>query len=137
MDINQYELICKLRMKDSLLLYDYTRVNGNHTQNVEYSVRTNPDNPIFKGHFPGRPVLPGVMILRLFTLCASDVCGKDLMMQRTVQSKFLNFVDPHVHSELTVHLSISEDEEGYNVGAELKNSTTSFTKAILRLIPAP
>ncbi len=133
----QYELICKLRMKDTLFLYDYNRINGNHTENVEYSVQINPENEIFSGHFPDRPVLPGVMILRLFTLCASDACGKALRMRVTVQSKFLNFVDPRIHAELTVRLNISEDDTGYNVRAELKDETISFTKATLKLIPAP
>jgi 3-hydroxyacyl-[acyl-carrier-protein] dehydratase len=39
---------------DAILEIDGTRIRA--------SRRVDPEDPVFKGHFPGRPVLPGVLI---------------------------------------------------------------------------
>ena len=50
------------------------------------------DHPAFAGHFPGRPILPGVVMLDWVLLLARQTYGRpgwDI-----VQAKFLRTVDP-------------------------------------------
>ena len=40
-----------------------------------YTLSINPDHDIFRGHFPGRPVVPGVMTLMMTRKCAEQAKG--------------------------------------------------------------
>jgi len=121
-------------MKDKLGLYSFERADDFSSDEVFYKVSLNPDNPIFSGHFPGQPVLPGVMILRLFTLCAGDALGMALELKETTQCKFLNVVDPGRFTNLTVQMKIRQDAHFITVMAELKGEDINFSKANLKLI---
>lgn len=43
---------------------------------VTAKYRTKEDHPIFKGHFPGRPVLPGVIQIEMMAQVSSFICAK-------------------------------------------------------------
>lgn len=114
-------------------LYKFSRNEGSCPGDLTYDVTLNPDHDVFKGHFPHQPVLPGVMILRLIVSCAGDAAGRQLRMKKTSQCKFLNFVDPVVHHDLQLLLSIYEVNEGWDVKAVLKSKEMIFTRASLIL----
>ena len=45
----------------------YTIINKISGQNSEYRIKLNPKHEIFKGHFPGQPVTPGVVLIQMTT----------------------------------------------------------------------
>ncbi len=57
------------------------------------------DHKIYKGHFPNRPVTPGVVLLYFFKLQAETFTGKSLQLSRADNVKFLSVFDPS-HQDL-------------------------------------
>lgn len=53
-----------------------------------------PDHPAFAGHFPGRPILPGVVILDRALALAAAQFALDPATLRLASAKFLSPVAP-------------------------------------------
>ncbi len=120
-------------MEDTLSLYSFERRRDDE-MDVVYDVVINDKCSIFSGHFPHQPVLPGVMIIRLFTLCANDYIGEVLNVKEVAQCKFLRVVDPMINNRLEVRIDMRQEEEVFIIRAELKSDGIIFSKAGLRLI---
>ena len=48
----------------------------------------------FGGHFPGRPVLPGVCQILAFSVFACNASGMKLKLREITKAKFLSVVEP-------------------------------------------
>ena len=75
-----------------------------------YRVKINAGHDIFKGHFPGQPISPGVCNVQMVKECAEDALGSKLMISNLKQCKFTQLLIPTVNSEVDVRLQISEGE---------------------------
>jgi len=53
-----------------------------------------PDHPAFAGHFPGAPVVPGVLLLDVAIHAVETACGRPLAPGRISAAKFLHPVGP-------------------------------------------
>lgn len=65
---------------------------GSDATSVSYVVP--PDHPAFEGHFPGSPVLPGIVQIRLFLLTAQRLTGKAWQLGEVQRAKFMRPVLP-------------------------------------------
>ena len=103
-----------------------------------YVLRVSETFPLFKGHFPGSPVLPGVCILQIFKeLAEMDLAvGTSLRYNEIKQCKFLQPVAMTKPVDLTVSLSLKQEGGFWNLSASLKDDATLFTtiKAVLTTI---
>jgi 3-hydroxyacyl-[acyl-carrier-protein] dehydratase len=77
-----------------------------------FHIRLNPEHFIYRGHFPGQPVLPGVCTLQIIKECAEQLLGENLRCQQMMLCKFLRFVDPAQCNEISLTLSLEEQEGG-------------------------
>jgi 3-hydroxyacyl-[acyl-carrier-protein] dehydratase len=71
------------------------------------------DDPTFTGHFPGRPLLPGVFQLQMARAAAEWVLGTSLVLREISKAKFQR---PILPSE-TVSLILKLSEEAGTVQA--------------------
>ncbi len=94
----------------------------------KFKIRLDADHIIFKGHFPGQPVLPGVMILKIITACVSLYQRKSLLISKVTQCKFLNFIDPVINPELFLDIEIYGSGSTVDVKAVLKSEEIVFSK---------
>src|SRR5258706_9137264 len=69
--------------------------------------RFSPDDPMFAGHFPGRPLLPGVFQLEMARMGAEAILKCRLRVLEVVKAKFLR---PILPAEI-VSVSVSFSEE--------------------------
>ena len=80
----------------------------------------NKDCDIFKGHFPGHPVVPGACMLQMVKDVLEEALITSLRLKKAEHLKFIAMIDPgKTHS---VHLGMSYkfiDEDSVNVGAKL------------------
>lgn len=60
----------------------------------EGRVRFDPDDPVFGGHFPGEPVVPGVALLDAAATLVARVAARSLRLARVRSVKFRNIVRP-------------------------------------------
>ncbi|WP_159471667.1 3-hydroxyacyl-ACP dehydratase [Dyadobacter sp. 3J3] len=58
------------------------------------TISINPDHAIFAGHFPGSPILPGVLQLQIVKELLEKHLGRTLKMKTMRTTKFLNVINP-------------------------------------------
>jgi 3-hydroxyacyl-[acyl-carrier-protein] dehydratase len=77
------------------------------------------DSPVFDGHFPGFPTLPGVLMLEMINHVAGYLIAKRLKNEKFVflggvkRAKFRRFIRPGTDAEVTARLT--HDGSGYAV----------------------
>lgn len=80
----------------------------------ETFLRIAADHPSLPGHFPGRPIVPGVVLLDEVVAATEDWLGRPLTIASLPQAKFLNPLLP----EQTVQVLLQAS------GAELRFTLT-------------
>lgn len=86
-------------------------------------------HPVFAGHFPGQPVVPGVCMVQLVEEVLEQVLGESLQLKEAANLKFLHVIDPTVHTVVGLSLSYREDLAGtLLVSAGLQQDKISFFK---------
>lgn len=71
----------------------------------------NNEHAIFKGHFPGNPVTPGVCMMQIIKELSQEITGKPLLMTSASNVKFMALINPDTHPRLRLELDISGDLE--------------------------
>jgi len=99
------------------------------------NITINKDHIVFKGHFPGNPVMPGVCMMQIIKEITEKIVNKKLFMPSASNIKFMAIINPFVTPELELQLDIIESDEGYKVKNVSKfeetvalKSTTNFTE---------
>ena len=88
-----------------------------------YLIRLNADHFIYRAHFPGEPITPGVCIMQTALELTSLACGLELELSNVKNIKFLKVISPNEVKLITYSLSkllVEEDEVKVqvSVGAE-------------------
>src|SRR5882672_7346279 len=65
----------------------------------------NADDPVFAGHFPGRPILPGVFQLEIVRMAAEWIENRPLAVQEIAKAKFQRPILPGETLKLNLQLS--------------------------------
>ncbi|MGV3461385.1 MAG: 3-hydroxyacyl-ACP dehydratase [Flavobacterium sp.] len=106
------------------LLNDFYKVQGlkageggNHTA----IVMLNAGHDIFKGHFPGNPVTPGVCMMQIIKELTQQITGEKLMMKQATNVKFMALINPEATPELKIDLEVKDMGDAVSV-----KNTTSF-----------
>lgn len=72
----------------------------------------NREHPVFEGHFPGNPILPGVCTVQIIREILEMSLGKDLLLTRAGNIKYLGFINPVTTSEIHFDLVLKNPETG-------------------------
>ncbi len=110
------------------ILKDFYTVNGieeNGVQKYNASITLNPEHEIFKGHFPGNPVTPGVCMMQIVKEISEQLTAKKLLVASANNLKFMAIINPEQTPELSLDLEISETEDNIKV-----KNTTFFGETI-------
>lgn len=95
-------------------------VTGQRTEGAEhlFGVRLHGAHPLFDGHFPGQPVLPGVCTLAIVRQCVARVEGRKIRFEEIRECKFTAMVDPRTTSELEIRFTATDGNLQGTVAAE-------------------
>lgn len=114
------------------LLNDFYKVQqltqnegGNHTA----TVLLNAGHDIFKGHFPGNPVTPGVCMMQIIKELTQQITGEKLMMKQATNVKFMALINPETNPELKIELEVKDNGDAVSV----KNTTCFGDTVALKL----
>ncbi len=91
-----------------MLLKDFYSVISSTELEGEFitEVRINKDHELYNGHFPDRPVTPGVILMQLFKEEAERRSNKKLQLATSANVKFMAVVDPNVCEKILLQSSI-------------------------------
>lgn len=105
--------------------------NGN---SATYRCRLHPEAPVFKAHFPGFPVLPGVLTLKMVVdaINASQFFStQTLTVQSIVNAKYLAVVNPQETQEVEISVALKAEKNAdepavFQFKATVQNGETRF-----------
>lgn len=101
----------------------------NTDQGILSKVHLNKDHAIFKGHFPGNPVMPGVCMIQIIKELTEKALGKDLFLAVSSNIKFMAIINPEVNPDLELAIDITEE----NGEVKVKNITSFEDIVALKL----
>jgi 3-hydroxyacyl-[acyl-carrier-protein] dehydratase len=89
----------------------YTIVSLDQGPNqITCQMRIDATHPVFQGHFPGSPVLPGVIQLEMVKAAISRTLGRAVALYELSTCKFLEVLNPSETPEMTIHIQFKGDE---------------------------
>ena len=97
----------------------------NEQQIIHATLQINKLHPIFKGHFPGQPVVPGVCMMQMVKEILEKETHQKLTLKSADHLKFLTILDPNVHPEISAELKTER------VSEDLKVTATFFTGEVI------
>ena len=105
--------------------------NGN---SATYRCRLHPEAPVFKAHFPGFPVLPGVLTLKMVVdaINASQFFStQTLTVQNIGNAKYLAVVNPQETQEVEISVALKAEKNAdepavFQFKATVQNGETRF-----------
>ena len=96
-------------------------------------VRFNVQHPIFKGHFPQQPIVPGACLLQIAGELVSSVLQKNLRVMGAKNIKFLQLILPEKADVVTFDLSWEESDCGFEVKCSIVGAETRYAVMLLTL----
>ncbi|OVE58592.1 3-hydroxyacyl-ACP dehydratase [Chryseobacterium mucoviscidosis] len=105
----------------------YTLQSYEKTESGSFTaqISLNKDHDIFKGHFPGNPVTPGVCMMQIVKELTEEFTGSSLFLKTASNVKFMAIINPFETPDLKIQLDITENEGDVKV-----KNTTSFGETI-------
>lgn len=109
----------------------YTLTSYEKAENGSFiaHIHLNKDHDIFKGHFPGNPVTPGVCMMQIIKELTEEFTGSALFLKSASNVKFMAIINPFETPDLKLQLDITEDGEDVKV----KNITAFGETIALKL----
>ena len=98
--------------------------NGKVTATITF----NRAHPIFEGHFPGHPVVPGVCMIQILREVMEIEVGARLRITFGDNLKFLSIINPDEHKEVETQITYSASGSSVNINASLVGGPVTFFK---------
>jgi len=106
--------------------YNLDRIS--HQNNVlNCTITINKDHDIFKGHFPGNAVTPGVCMMQIIKELLEKALDSELILQSVQNAKFTSIINPQIDPVVDLIIEYSETQQGFAVKNISKcNQTTAL-----------
>ncbi len=96
---------------------------------ISARISFNEDHPVFKGHFPGNPIVPGVVQVQIFKDLLEQKLGRKLFLNQTKFIKFLNVINPLMAGEVQFEIFYTKlNEDNFNVKCTVKTDQMVYMK---------
>jgi 3-hydroxyacyl-[acyl-carrier-protein] dehydratase len=114
-----------------MLIQDFYRIeNLNHAEGeIRCSIVLNQTHQVYKGHFPGQPVVPGVIQLQIIKEILEKSLLQQLFLKQINLAKFIQPIDPTLFPVLEIKIEFSQTEENtYKINALILSKEITFSK---------
>ena len=105
-------------------LYTTEAFNTNE-EGISAQIRLNPKHEIFKGHFPGKPIMPGVCMIQIIKELTERSLGSDLFLSIASNVKFMAIINPETNPTLIIDINLTELDGSIKI-----KSTTTFGETV-------
>ncbi len=108
--------------------YSLKNFNKPEAGKVLAEIELNSTHAIFKGHFPGSPVVPGVCLVQISKELLEKSLNRVTQLTQSSQVKFLAIVNPAVDAVLHVALEMKEQEGLLSMTSTISSGEKIFFK---------
>lgn len=116
-------------------LYTITAKETDGKTSATFELRLDPECFIYKAHFPGQPITPGVCIVQTAKELLEEMTGKALDIVFAKNVKFLSVVTPADSPTLVYNINkMAWSEDGQEVKAQMAVSSSTEAKAKVSLV---
>ncbi len=99
-----------------------------HPGQIQAAIRFNREHPIFSGHFPQLPVVPGVCMMQIVREIISQYKSEKYTLSSAANIKFLSVINPDEHTVVNVDIRYLEEASGLKVDASIFFEDVVFFK---------
>lgn len=100
-----------------------------------FTVILNADHPLYEGHFPQQPIVPGVLMIALVKDLLEIQLQKKLQLAKARNIKYLNILIPTKDQQVAVELQIDlSNPESILAMGSIKHLETVYCKYKLEFI---
>lgn len=117
-------------------LFIINEITATGGDKIVASVSFNPLHPVFKGHFPGNPITPGVIIARIARAIVEQHRGRRFQLSAAPSIKYSAVLSPVEHPSATYALTCKEIDGVVKVSCVISDTAVTFSRMTLVLIPA-
>jgi 3-hydroxyacyl-[acyl-carrier-protein] dehydratase len=97
---------------------------------IDVDIQLNANHIIYDGHFPDKPITPGVIQMQMIDELLKLNIHKKLNLFFLKQCKFINILDPFENANLHINIQIEKQEKEIMVRAISCNEQKIFLKLI-------
>ncbi|MFZ4522862.1 MAG: hydroxymyristoyl-ACP dehydratase [Bacteroidales bacterium] len=102
---------------------------GEFKSDCTFVISLNPTHPIFQGHFPGNPVVPGVCQIQMIMELVETIVNHPLNLVESDNVKFLSMINPVDNPQLECNIVLkSLNDPLISVIASIGAGATVFLK---------
>jgi 3-hydroxyacyl-[acyl-carrier-protein] dehydratase len=94
------------------------------------TILVNEKHDVFKGHFPGNPIMPGVCMIQIIKELTESITKSALVIQTLANVKFMALINPEATPELRLELDVAISEDNL---VKVKNTTYFNDTVALKL----
>lgn len=106
--------------------YKVLRARENGEGKAVFHVAILPDCNVYEGHFPGKPVCPGVCNIQTIKECASLLVGKELRIFSIKQCLLTAIATPTVCPEVDVEVEVKDVDGKYSIVATISDEIRQY-----------
>jgi 3-hydroxyacyl-[acyl-carrier-protein] dehydratase len=101
---------------------------ANNSSGFSVTIQIASDHIVYKGHFPGYPVTPGVVLIQIVHELLEHHLKKEIRLVEISSTKFLKVVNPEKENTATISVDVASKDSLLHVKALGKNSLGFFFK---------
>lgn len=102
-----------------------TETFDTNEEGISAQIKLNPTHEIFKGHFPGKPIMPGVCMIQIIKELTERNLGHDLFLSVASNVKFMAIINPETDPILLIDIDLTAMDGSIRV-----KSTTKFGETV-------
>lgn len=114
-----------------MLIQDFFKITGcvREGATLKAAIVIDKTHPIFDGHFPGLPVVPGVTMMEMIREAVQHHQQAKYFVRAADNMKFLTVINPNERTEVEAHIQVlAESDTAMEVNASLAAEGVTYFK---------
>lgn len=123
-----------------MALTDFYYINNLNvsTLAIDANILLNTTHPVYEGHFPQKPIVPGVCQVQIIKQLVEKALNQTFLMSEAREIKFLNMILPNEINQLTCHIDYTiNNDKSCKIAALLMGGDKTLTKLKATLTATP
>lgn len=108
-------------------------IKSSDVEKRSFLIELLPNSIIYKAHFPGHPITPGVCIVQIATELLQEFMHKNLVLKTITNAKFLSIINPENDKKIIFNikkLTIDETENNVSVSIIVQDQSDKIYSKI-------